>query len=84
MDHAGRGEEHEYYALVLFSASGMTLMASANDLIVVFLGLELMSLCLYVLAGYFKQRLDSGEACAQLIVSPRGSLTFAAPFRRTR
>ena len=52
----------EYYALVLFSASGMTLMAAANDLVVVFLALELMSLCLYVLAGLFKQRLDSGEA----------------------
>jgi NADH-quinone oxidoreductase subunit N len=52
----------EYYALVLFSASGMTLMASANDLVVLFLALELMSLCLYVLAGLFKQRLDSGEA----------------------
>ena len=52
----------EYYALVLFSTSGMMLMASANDLIVVFLSLELMSLSLYVLAGLFKQRLDSGEA----------------------
>jgi len=52
----------EYYALVLFSASGMMLMASANDLVVVFLALELMSICLYVLAGLFKQRLDSGEA----------------------
>jgi NADH-quinone oxidoreductase subunit N len=52
----------EYYALVLFSACGMMLMASANDLIVVFLALELMSLSLYVLAGLFKRRLDSGEA----------------------
>jgi NADH-quinone oxidoreductase subunit N len=52
----------EYYALVLFSASGMMLMASANDLVVVFLALELMSICLYVLSGLFKQRLDSGEA----------------------
>ena len=52
----------EYYALVLFSASGMTLMASANDLMVVFLALELMSICLYVLAGLFKQRLESAEA----------------------
>ncbi len=57
-----RVQSGEYYALVLFSASGMMLMASANDLVVVFLSLELMSLCLYVLAGLFKQRLDSGEA----------------------
>ena len=34
----------EYYALVLFSAAGMMLMASASDLVVVFLALELMSL----------------------------------------
>ncbi|MGH7311333.1 MAG: NADH-quinone oxidoreductase subunit N, partial [Candidatus Rokuibacteriota bacterium] len=52
----------EYYALLLFATSGMLLLASANDLIVVFLALELMSLSLYVLAGLFKQRRDAGEA----------------------
>jgi NADH-quinone oxidoreductase subunit N len=52
----------EYYALVLFSGSGMMLLASASDLIIVFLSLELMSLCLYVLAGLFKTRLAAGEA----------------------
>ena len=55
-------ESSEYWALVLFSTAGMMLLAAAGDLIVVFLALELMSLCLYVLAGLFKQRLDSGEA----------------------
>jgi NADH-quinone oxidoreductase subunit N len=55
-------ESGEYYALVLFSASGMMLLASATDLIIVFLSLELMSLCLYVLAGLFKTRLAAGEA----------------------
>ena len=55
-------ESGEAYALVLFAAVGMMLLASANDLIMVFLGLELMSLSLYVLAGLFKMRLDSGEA----------------------
>jgi len=40
----------------------MMLLASANDLLIVFLALELMSLSLYVLAGLFKMRLDSGEA----------------------
>ncbi|HET9488328.1 MAG TPA: NADH-quinone oxidoreductase subunit N [Methylomirabilota bacterium] len=52
----------EYYALVLFATSGMLLLASANDLIVVFLAVELMSLSLYVLAGVFKRRRDAGEA----------------------
>jgi NADH-quinone oxidoreductase subunit N len=55
-------ETGEYYALVLFSASGMMLLASSTDLLVVFLSLELMSLSLYVLTGTFKTRLDSGEA----------------------
>jgi NADH-quinone oxidoreductase subunit N len=64
MDYLARtgGESGEYYGLVLFSASGMMLMASAGDLIVVFLSLELMSLSLYVLAGLFKTRLTSAEA----------------------
>jgi NADH-quinone oxidoreductase subunit N len=64
MDYVRRtgAESGEYYALVLFAASGMMLLASATDLIVVFLSLELMSLSLYVLAGLFKTRLESGEA----------------------
>jgi NADH-quinone oxidoreductase subunit N len=55
-------ESGEYYALVLMSTSGMLLLASAGDLLVVFLGIELMSLPLYVLAGLFKTRLAAGEA----------------------
>jgi NADH-quinone oxidoreductase subunit N len=55
-------ESGEYYGLVLFSAAGMMLLASANDLVVVFLAIELMSLSLYVLSGLFKQRLQAGEA----------------------
>jgi NADH-quinone oxidoreductase subunit N len=64
MDYLKRtgAECGEYYALVLFSGSGMMLMASAADLIVVFLALELMSLSLYVLAGLFKTSLSSSEA----------------------
>jgi NADH-quinone oxidoreductase subunit N len=52
----------EFYILVLLSALGMMLMASAGDLIIVFLGLETMSLALYVLAGFFRTRLEAGEA----------------------
>jgi NADH-quinone oxidoreductase subunit N len=55
-------ESGEYYALVLLSTAGMLLLASAGDLLVVFLGIELMSLPLYVLAGLFKTRLAAGEA----------------------
>lgn len=52
----------EYYVLVLFTTIGMILMGSASDLIVVFLGIELMSICLYVLAGFFRRRGESNEA----------------------
>lgn len=55
-------ESGEVYALVLFSTAGMLLLASAGDLIVVFLAIELMSLSLYVLAGLFKRRREAGEA----------------------
>jgi NADH-quinone oxidoreductase subunit N len=55
-------ESGEYYILVLFSASGMMLMVSATDLIVIFLALETMSLALYVLAGFFRGRPEAGEA----------------------
>jgi NADH-quinone oxidoreductase subunit N len=55
-------ESGEYYALVLMSTAGMLLLASAGDLLVIFLGIELMSLPLYVLAGLFKTRLAAGEA----------------------
>ncbi len=52
----------EFYLLILFSTLGMMLMASAADLIMLFLGLELMSICLYVLAGFMRTRVLSNEA----------------------
>src|SRR5229473_1801721 len=41
----------EYYSLILFATLGMMLMAAAGDLIIIFLGLETMSISIYVLAG---------------------------------
>ena len=41
----------EYYALVLFSIVGMMMMATANDLLVIFIALEILSLAVYVLTG---------------------------------
>ncbi|MCI0399507.1 MAG: NADH-quinone oxidoreductase subunit N [Chloroflexi bacterium] len=52
----------EYYYLMLFSISGMMLMGMANDLILVFLALELLSIPLYVLSGFARPRLDSEES----------------------
>ena len=52
----------DYYTLVLFATVGMVLMAAATDLIVIFLGLEVMSLAVYVLAGIWRQQQRSTEA----------------------
>lgn len=52
----------EYYSLVLFATLGMMIMASAGDLIILYLGLELMALCTYVLAGFIRHDVKSNEA----------------------
>ena len=52
----------EYYPLLLFAATGMTLLGSANDLIMVFIAIEVLSLALYVLTGFAKRDLVSQEA----------------------
>jgi NADH-quinone oxidoreductase subunit N len=60
-DAAGMGAE--FYALVLFAVSGMMLMASAADLIMIFLALEIFSIALYVLVG-FRRRSHEGQESA--------------------
>ncbi len=55
-------ERPEYLALMLFSALGMVAMTTANDLIVVFIALEVLSIPLYVLAAFDRRRLSSQEA----------------------
>jgi len=52
----------EYYALLLFATTGMMVMASGADLISIYLGLELMALSLYILAGFMRDRMRSNEA----------------------
>ncbi len=52
----------DLYVLLLLSASGGVLMAGANDLIVLFLGLEILSLSVYVLAAMHLRRITSQEA----------------------
>jgi NADH-quinone oxidoreductase subunit N len=55
-------EGAEFYVLTLLSAAGGVIMAAAHDLIVLFLGLEVLSISLYVLAGYHVRREPSREA----------------------
>ena len=52
----------EYYALLVFSTLGMTLMASAADLIMLYLSIESTSIPLYVLAGFIKRDEKSTES----------------------
>lgn len=52
----------EYYSLLLFSLMGMMLMVYANDILIIFIGLELMSICFYVLAGFLRMRKSSNES----------------------
>jgi len=52
----------EYYALMLFATAGMILMATATDLLVIFLALEVMSLAVYVLTGIRRDSPRSTEA----------------------
>lgn len=55
-------ERGEFYILLLFTISGAMLMASASDLVIVFLALELLSIPLYVLAGFARPRAESEES----------------------
>ena len=52
----------DYYSLILFATVGMALMAMAADLLVVFIGLEIMSIAAYALAGMERSRERSNEA----------------------
>ncbi|HEX2043300.1 MAG TPA: NADH-quinone oxidoreductase subunit N [Acidimicrobiales bacterium] len=69
-------EGAEFYVLMLLSASGGVFMAAANDLIIVFLGLEILSIALYVLAGYHRRRAESQEAAIKYFVLGAFSSAF--------
>jgi NADH-quinone oxidoreductase subunit N len=55
----------EYYALMIFSASGAMLMAAARELILIFIGLEILSIALYVLSGLARTEEKSEEAAVK-------------------
>jgi NADH-quinone oxidoreductase subunit N len=58
----------EFHVLAMVSASGAMLMAMANDLIIVFLGLEILSIALYVLTAFNYRRAASGEAALKYFI----------------
>jgi NADH-quinone oxidoreductase subunit N len=55
-------ERPEFYAMILISTMGMMVMANSADLVVLFLGLEIMSVPLYVMAAFNRRSLESNEA----------------------
>ncbi len=55
-------ETSEYHALLLFSIAGQCVMASANELIMIFIGLEISSIASYILAGYLRDDKRANEA----------------------
>ena len=52
----------EYYALLLFSVTGQCVMSTANELIMIFIGLEISSIATYILAGYLRDDKRNNEA----------------------
>ncbi|MGH2812045.1 MAG: NADH-quinone oxidoreductase subunit N, partial [Actinomycetota bacterium] len=66
----------EYFGLMIFATLGMMLMASAADLILVFVALETFSLALYVMAGFRRGRLDSQEGALKYFLTGSFSSAF--------
>lgn len=69
-DYLNRNGIHhgEYYSLLLLAVMGMSFMASGGDLLIIFLGIEAMSIALYVLAGFHRNRPRSNEAALKYLL----------------
>ena len=63
-----RVDSGEYYALLLLTTVGMFFMASGSDMMTIFMGLEVMSISLYVLAGYTRGRPEANEASLKYFI----------------
>lgn len=55
-------EHDEFYSVVILAVSGMMLIARANNLLVLFIGIEVMSVSFYILSGYFRSNVRSIES----------------------
>jgi NADH-quinone oxidoreductase subunit N len=69
-------EQSEFYGLILFAVSGMMLMASAADLIVIFVALELFSFALYVLVAFNRRSIASQESAMKYFLLGAFSSAF--------
>jgi NADH-quinone oxidoreductase subunit N len=66
----------EFHSLLLFATAGMMLMASGGDLVVIFLGLELLSIATYVMAGFRRTDLRSNESSMKYFILGSFSSAF--------
>jgi NADH-quinone oxidoreductase subunit N len=66
----------EFYALLLFATAGMVMMAAANELIMVFLGLEILSIATYIMAGFRRTDLKSNESALKYFLLGSFSSAF--------
>ncbi len=62
IERQGITQHGEYYALVLFAVAGMMIMGAATSFMTIFLGLEILSLALYILSAFISGRFKSQEA----------------------
>lgn len=69
-------ESGEYYSLLLFATAAMMLLAGAGDLIIVFLGIEILSVASYVLAGFFRTHPLSNESSLKYLLLGAMSSAF--------
>jgi NADH-quinone oxidoreductase subunit N len=66
----------EFHSLLLFATAGMMLMASGGDLVIIFLGLELLSIATYVMAGFRRTDLRSNESSMKYFILGSFSSAF--------
>jgi NADH-quinone oxidoreductase subunit N len=66
----------EFHSLLLFATVGMMLMASGNDLVIIFLGLEILSIATYVMAGFRRTDLRSNESSLKYFILGSFSSAF--------
>jgi NADH-quinone oxidoreductase subunit N len=66
----------EYFSLLMFATTGMLFMSAANDLVMVFLGLEITSMSTYVLCGYRRRDLRSNESAVKYFILGSVSTAF--------
>jgi NADH-quinone oxidoreductase subunit N len=66
----------EFHALLLFATAGMMLMASGNDLVIIFLGLEILSIATYVMCGFRRTDLRSNESSLKYFILGSFSSAF--------